>query len=92
MGAMFPFFQSLGTAPDCHDFSNIVEWLGNYISQFPQGSGMHLVRSHRLMHAQVPQVLTNRIFSSSGKDFAPPVPVLRSIRSRGVGREAASED
>ena len=22
---MFPFFQSLGTSPDCHDFSNIME-------------------------------------------------------------------
>jgi len=25
MGAMFPFFQALGTSPDCHDLSNIKE-------------------------------------------------------------------
>jgi len=25
MGAMFSFFQSPGTSPDCHDLSNIME-------------------------------------------------------------------
>ncbi|KAK4805824.1 hypothetical protein QYF61_000430 [Mycteria americana] len=30
--------------------------------------------------------------ADSGRDFAPPVPVLGSVHSRGVGREAASED
>jgi len=25
MGAMFPFFQSPGTSPDCHDFSDNME-------------------------------------------------------------------
>jgi len=37
-------------------------------------------------------VVTNLIFSYSGKDFAPLVPILWSIHSRGVGREAVSED
>jgi len=44
------------------------------------------------MYVQVPQVVTNLIFSTSGRDLAPPVPALRSIHSRGVGKEAASED
>lgn len=44
------------------------------------------------MYVQVPQMVTNLVFSYSGKDFAPPVPALRSIHSRGVGREVASED
>ena len=38
------------------------------------------------------QVVTNLIFSCSGRDFAPPVPDLRSIYSRDVGREIASEN
>ena len=41
------------------------ECLGNDISQFPQNSGMHLVRSHRLMHIQVPQVFPNLVFPYS---------------------------
>jgi len=53
---------------------------------------MHLVRSHRLMYIQVPQVVTNLIFSYSGRDLASPVPVLWLIYLRGMGREAASED
>jgi len=48
------------------------------------GSGMHLVRSHRLTYVQVPQVVTHLIFSDGGRDFAPPAPVLWSIHSRGV--------
>jgi len=57
MGTMFPFFQSPGSSPDCHDLSNSVERPDNYISQFPQDSRMHLIRSHRLMYVQVPQVV-----------------------------------
>ncbi|KAK4825906.1 hypothetical protein QYF61_003401 [Mycteria americana] len=37
-------------------------------------------------------MVTNLIFSYSGRVFAPPVPALRSIDSGGVGREDASED
>ena len=44
------------------------------------------------MYVQVLQVATNLIFSYSGRDFAPPFPVLQSIHSRGMGREVASED
>ena len=58
----------------------------------PQASGMHLARSLRLMGVQVLQVVANSSFSSSGRDFACPVPVLRCLHSRGVGREVASED
>lgn len=39
------------------------EWFGNCISQFSQHSGMHVIRSHRLMHVQVPQMAMNLIFS-----------------------------
>jgi len=53
---------------------------------------MHLLRCHRLIYVQVPQVVTNLIFSYSGRDFAPPLPILRSINSSGVGREVAGED
>ena len=48
--------------------------------------------AQNLMYVQVPQVVSNLTFSYSGRDFAPPVPVLWSIHSRGVGRETASED
>jgi len=92
MGAMFPFFQSPGTLPDCHDLSNISEWLGNGISQFPQDSGIHLIRSYRLMYVQVPQVVPNLAFLFSGKAFALLVPILQSIGSGGPRREFASED
>jgi len=63
---MFPFFQSPGTLPDCHDLSNITE-NGFTISQLPQDFTMHLIRSHRLMYIQVPQVVQNLVFHYSGK-------------------------
>jgi len=68
------------------------EWLGNYISQFPQDSGMHLLKSHTLMYVQVPQVVLNLVFCYSGKGFTPLVPILQSINCGGARREAASED
>lgn len=49
---------------------------------------MYLVRSYTLMYVQVPQVVMNLIFSYRGRDFSPQVPALKSIHSRGVGREA----
>jgi len=55
-------------------------------------SGMNLVRSHRLMHVQIPQVVMNLIFSYSGRDFAPSIPILWFRHLRGVGREVASGD
>jgi len=44
------------------------------------------------MYVQVPQVVTNLVFSYSGRDFAPPVAVLWPICSIGAGREVAGED
>jgi len=44
------------------------------------------------MHVQVPQVIMNLMFSYGGRDFTPPVLALRSVHSRGVGREADSKD
>jgi len=63
-----------------------------YVSEFPQGSGMHLVRSYRLLYVLVPQVATNLIFPYSGRVFTPLTPILQSIDSGGVRREVASED
>ncbi|TRZ07694.1 hypothetical protein HGM15179_019411 [Zosterops borbonicus] len=54
----------------------------NYISQFPQDFGMHLIPSHRLMYIRVPQVVTNLIFTYNGRDFVAPVPILLSIHLR----------
>jgi len=51
---------------------------------------MHLVRSHKLMYVDVPQVVTNLIFLYSGKGFTPLVPILQSINSGEIRRE--SED
>jgi len=51
---------------------------------------MHLVRSHRLMYVQVPQLVPNLIFPYSGRGFSPLVPILQSIDSGGARREVAS--
>ncbi|KAK4823326.1 hypothetical protein QYF61_000928 [Mycteria americana] len=44
---------------------------------------MHLIRSHRLIYVQVPQVVTNLIFPYSGRGFTPLVPNMLSIDSGG---------
>jgi len=93
MDEMFPFFQSPGTSPDCHDYSNIME---SSLAMTPVNSLRTLGCSSSgpidLMYIQVPQVVRNLIFSYSGMDFAPPVLILQSIHWRGMGREVASED
>ncbi|KAK4831142.1 hypothetical protein QYF61_015445 [Mycteria americana] len=81
--------KTKGTSSDCHDFKYHGEWLGSYISQFPQDSGMPLIRSHRLMYVQVPQVVTNLTFTSSGRGFTPPVPNMLPIDLGGVRRAIA---
>jgi len=53
---------------------------------------MHLIRSHRFVYIQFPQVVTNLIFSDSGMSFNPLVPILWTIGSGGVRIEVASED
>lgn len=55
-------------------FQNHGECLGNYISQFPQDSGVHFIGLHRL--TQVLQVAMNGIFTYNGRDCAPPVELL----------------
>jgi len=35
---------------------------------------MHLIGTHRLVDVQVPQVITNLIFTYSGRDVASPIP------------------
>ena len=69
-GSLFPVISEFTWLPwpfKCHG-----EWLGNNISQFPQDSVVHLVRSPRLMYVQVPLVVTNLIFPYSGRGFTPP--------------------
>lgn len=39
---------------DCHDFSNMMEWLNHFIQQFPQVPQMLLVRSNGLVYLQEP--------------------------------------
>lgn len=42
------------------------EWVGNYISQFPQDSGMPLIGSHRVMYIRIPHVVMNLILQWKG--------------------------
>lgn len=44
-------------------------WI-DYISQFSQDFGMHLMKSHRLTDVQVPQVVTDLIFTYNGRDVS----------------------
>ncbi|KAK4827897.1 hypothetical protein QYF61_022320 [Mycteria americana] len=59
-----------------------------WLSRVTSLSSMCLSRASRRICSmifpgtEVPQVVMNLIFSYSGKDFAPPVPVLRPIHSR----------
>ncbi len=54
-------------------------WLSDYINQFPQGSGMNLIDTHRLMDVQVAQVAVDVIFAYNGKDIALPAPTFLPI-------------
>jgi len=53
---------------------------------------MPLIRSHRLLYVQVPQVVMNLVLPYSGKGFAALVPILQSISWGGARREVVSED
>ncbi|NXH95699.1 CTNA2 protein, partial [Pachycephala philippinensis] len=77
MGAVFPFFQSPGTSPDCHDFGNTLE--SGLVT--PSTNSLRTLRfiSFNLVHVRVPQVVSNLISSASRRDFAPPVPALQSL-------------
>lgn len=67
-------FQSLATLPDSHDFSNVIE--SDLVTTSANSLGMHLIRTHRFMDAQVPLVVVNLIFTYSRKDIAPLVPTF----------------
>lgn len=64
-------------------------WLGKYIRQFLQGSGMYFITDFCAFWSLM---VMNLIFTFRGRDFAPPVPILLSIYSRSVGREVAFEE
>ena len=53
--------------------------------QFPQDSGMHLIKTHRLIEVQFLQVDTNLIFTYSRKGIAPQVTIFCFL-----GRQAPS--
>lgn len=87
MGSMFPFLIT-GNLPWLPWlFKSHQEWLGNYISQFPQDCEMCLM--DLLMFRFM---VINLIFTFNERDFAPPVSILLSIHTRGMGIEVALED
>lgn len=50
LGTISTFYQLSGTSLGCHDFSNIMETvLVTTLSQFPQDSGVHHIRSYTPM-------------------------------------------
>lgn len=55
MGVVFPFFQLPVTLPWLFNYDG--DCLGNSISQFPQDSGIYLIRSHRLEDIQLHPVV-----------------------------------
>jgi len=83
MGMIFPLFQSPGTSPDSHDFSN-EERLGSYISHFLQDPRMQVIRLHKIVHIHFHQVVLNKLFIYRGKDFAFPTSAWRLRVLRGA--------
>lgn len=77
----FPFFWSQGISPPCCDSSHNTE-SGLAAASELQNSGMHPIRSHRLVNIQVPQGIWNLMFFYGGKDFAPLVPTSLSVPRR----------
>lgn len=69
------------------------EWPGNCIGQFPQDSGMQVIKSHILdcVHNCV-HVVRNWIFCYSERNFPTSVAILLSLYWKDEGRESASED
>jgi len=64
---MLPFFQSPRISPDCHDFLNIIDSGLASTSASSFRTGMYLFRTCRFVNVQVPQVVTNLIFTYSGR-------------------------
>lgn len=92
-GFQFPFFQSLGTSPNCPEFRYDGQWLSN-INQLPQISVMWIFRSNILVAVQLPQVVLNVLFACSGRDFTSP---HMNLEDQGLERSGrpdcqASED
>ena len=53
---------------------------------------MHLIRTHRLVDVQVPQVVMNLIFSYSGRDVTSPIPSYQTKHLRAVWQAVIRED
>ena len=87
MSVTLPFFQSQWTSSDHHEFSNRV----------PQDSRMNLIKTHRLMDVQDPQVIENLIFayialrkglqSSHSHLWNSPRAVCRTVASEDWGKK-----
>lgn len=92
MSTVFPIFQSPRTLPDCHDFSNVTEWLSEYIRPFPQPSELHLISSYRHIYIQLLQLVMNLTLAYSASDLTPPASALSTIHSESVRRGGAIEN
>jgi len=85
-------FQSLGNSPDCHDFSDIIKCgLATMLAYSLRTLGCIFIGAHRLMDVQIPQVVTNLMFTYSGRDITLPVPTFWPIHLRGVWTAVTSE-
>lgn len=93
MGLTLPFFQSPGTSPHWHKYSETIENIFGTTSAISLRTLGHISsRPIRLMDVQVPQAVTNLIFSYSRRDNTSPLTTFRTIVSRPVCRAIASEN
>lgn len=65
------------------------QWLGNFI--LPQDPRMHLIRSQGLEHLQVPQMVSNLIFSYCQQFFILPVLAMPSATWAAAGAFAGED-
>ena len=88
---MLLLFQLFGTSPDCHDFSNLE---GSALAESSASSlrSYGCTSRHGLVHLQVPWMVSNLVFSYSGRFFILPVPALAVCNLSGVAGALAAED
>jgi len=84
MGVMLPLLQLVGTSPDCHDLSNMME-SGLATSSAPADA------SHQVPWTCAPSgsLVSNLVFSYSGWFFILPVPAFAFCNLGGVARALA---
>ena len=93
LAVMFPFFQSPGTVPDNHDFSNMIEnGLATTSASSFRFLQMYVVWPHGLVCIQPHEAVLDLLLAHSGRDFVPLIPVSSFRDTRIVGSLTASED